>query len=216
MGRRMDVIETVGLYAQFSAMIARRIASNLVDGFQSVFTIDEDTRRGFFRERGIEHARQGRYSSAVSILEPIHAAKPDDAEVTLHLGLSCLKTGRQADGLTLLEKAYAASGDVKSATVLGIAYSQAGLNDKAIPLLQIAAEANDNNYNVRYRLGVAFDNIGQHDKAIEYLLEALELRPEDPRAYRSIAFAYEQKGDHETAVGYFKRASELEETREQS
>lgn len=211
MGQKRDVVETVALYAQFSGMIAKRMATNLVQGFQSVFTLDEETRRGFFRERGIEQAKRGRYAAAVSILRPIHDAVPDDAEVMLYLGLSSLRVGRQEEGLHLLEEAYAARQDIKAATVLGIAYSQAGLNDKAIPFLQMAADANHNNFNVRYRLGLAYDNNAEHDKAIECLQEALELRPEDPKVYRSIAFSYEQKGDHETAIGYFKRASELEE-----
>ncbi|MBF0560745.1 MAG: tetratricopeptide repeat protein [Alphaproteobacteria bacterium] len=216
MGRnKMDVVETMVLYAQFSAVVAKRVANKLVQNFQSAFTLDEETRRDFFRERGIEQAKQGRYSRAVSVLAPIHAAMPDDADVMLYLGLSYLKTGRQADGLLLLEKAHAIRRDAKSATVLGIAYSQAGRHDESIPLLQMAAEANHNNFNVRYRLGVAYDNNGQHDKAVECLLEALELRPEDPKVYRSIAFAYEQKGDHETAVGYFRRAGELEDAIEQ-
>lgn len=216
MGQKNDVIETMALYAQFSGMVVKRIANNLVQGFQSVFTLDEETRRDFFRERGIDQAKRGRYSAAVSILKPIHTAVPDDAEVMLYLGLSLLRVGQQENGLALLEGAYAALQDVKSATVLGIAYSQAGLNDKAIPFLQMAADANHNNFNVRYRLGLAYDNNGEHDKAVECLLEALELRPEDPKVYRSIAFSYEQKGDHETAIGYFKRASELEESHAQA
>ncbi|MBF0093076.1 MAG: tetratricopeptide repeat protein [Alphaproteobacteria bacterium] len=215
MGQKMDFVETVALYAQFSGMVAKRIANNMVQGFQSVFSLDEETRRDFFRERGIEQAKRGRYAAAVAVLKPIHEAVPDDAEVMLYLGLSSLRVGRQEEGLLLLEGAYAALQDIKSATVLGIAYSQAGLNDKAIPFLQMAADANHNNFNVRYRLGLAYDNNGEHDKAIECLLEALELRPEDPKVYRSIAFSYEQKGEHETAVGYFKRASDLEEAHAQ-
>ena len=215
MGQKSNIIETVTLYAQFSGMVAKRIANNLVHGFQSVFTIDEETRLGLFRERGIEQAQRGHYAAAVSILRPIHTERPEDAEVMLYLGLSYLRVGRQEEGLYLLEGAYASLQDVKSATVLGIAYSQAGLNDKAIPFLQMAADANHSNFNVRYRLGLAHDNNGNHDQAIECLLEAVELRPEDPKVYRSIAFAYEQKGDHETAIGYFKRASELEEALEQ-
>ncbi|MFN3076724.1 MAG: magnetosome protein MamA [Alphaproteobacteria bacterium] len=211
MGQKMDAIETIELYARYSALLARRMATTLVEGFRSAFTVDGSVRDTLFRERGITLAKGGHYSRAATLLEPLLAAHPTDPEIMLHLGMSYLRTGRQEDGIRLLEKMQAMRGDIKSATALGIAYCQVGRDEQAIPLLQRAAEANSDNFNIRYRLGVAFDNVGRHEKAIECLQEALELRPEDARAYRAIAFAYEQKGDHETAVGYFKRASELEE-----
>lgn len=212
MERKIDGLETVELYARYGALIARRVAGRLIDGFRATFTIDATARHALFREHGIALTKKGRYGAAAAVLEPLHRSRPDDGDVMLHLGLCCLKTGRPEEGFALLERVQALRGDVRSATVLGIAYCQAGRDAQAIPLLRRVADAMPDHFTVRYRLGVAYDNTGQHDKAVECLQEALELRPDDARVHRAIGFAYEQKGAHETAVGYFRRASELEDS----
>ena len=47
-----EIGDTFGLYAMYGAIIAKRLANNMISGFQSAFTIDEKTRTAYFRDRG--------------------------------------------------------------------------------------------------------------------------------------------------------------------
>lgn len=211
MNRKLDVIDATELYAQYALIVLKRMAGGLMSAFESVFTVDSDTRTAFFRERGISHAKRGNYDSAIAMLEPLRQAQGEDAEVALYLGLACLHSeGREADGLELLESAHAlAPEDARVTTVLGIAYSKAQRFDKAIPLLEKAAIASPENFNVKYRLGSAYDGIGQPTRALEWFQMALDLRPDEARVHRAIGLIHEQMGDRETAVAYYKRANDL-------
>ena len=155
-----EIGDTFGLYAMYGAIIAKRLANNMISGFQSAFTIDEKTRTAYFRDKGIADPRNGRYTRAVASLEPLHAASHDDPEIKLNLGLSFVMTGRVKEGVILLEKVYRSNkSDVKHAIVLGIAYFKAEEYGKAVPLLEKASQAAPENFSVRYKLGTAYDNL---------------------------------------------------------
>ncbi len=212
MTRKPDFSDALGLYAQYAAIVGKRIANNMIDGFQSLFSVDDVTRNIIYRDRGLKHAKSGNYDQAVALLGPINANFPGDIEIMLHLGISYIKTGLREDGIELLQEAHAATNgaDGRVAMVLGIAYAQTEEYAKALPLLNAAVAAKPDNFNVVYRLGVVYDALAQYGLAIEWFTKALELRPEEAKVHRAIGFAYEQMGDRDAAVGYYKRANELD------
>ncbi|MBF0374568.1 MAG: tetratricopeptide repeat protein [Alphaproteobacteria bacterium] len=201
----------IGLYAHCGLSIVQRLGSNLVDAFRSTFSLDEDIRRTYYRDKGIAHAKAGRYETAVAALEPLWTEGTDDNQLALHLGIAYVKTGAAEQGLKLLEAAHrAAPDDVKIATVLGLTYVQARQHELAVPVLIKVAEANPLNFNVRFRLGVALDNLGRFAQAIDSFKIALGLRPDEGKVHRAIAYCYEQMGQHDEALPYFKKANELD------
>jgi tetratricopeptide (TPR) repeat protein len=205
-----EIVSTVEMYAHHGATIVKRLTGTLVLGFQSLITVDDETRSRFMRSKGLASAKRGHYDRAVSVLEDVYTQSPEDQEVGLHLAISCIKSGRQDQGLELLEAQCKADKDnIKAVTVLALIYAQMQDFKSALPLLKKASAASPEKFSLKYRLGVALDNLGKHDDAINTFLEALEIRPDDIKVLRSTGFAYEQKGDGEAALLYFKRANEL-------
>ena len=56
-----DFMAQTGLYAQYSGIIAKRLADKMVSGFQTLLTIDEETHHAYFRDRAITLAKRGMY-----------------------------------------------------------------------------------------------------------------------------------------------------------
>ena len=180
-----------GLYAYYGLSVFRKLGTSLVEAFQTAFTVDGDIRQAYFRDKGLDHVKAGRYEQGAHALDTVWDEQSGDAEVALHLGIALVKTGELDRGLEVLAKAVElAPQDAKALTVLGLSYVQAQKYDLAVDPLTKAAEANPKNFNVRFRLGVALDNLGHFAKAIESFQAALELRPNEGKVARAIAYCY--------------------------
>ena len=175
-----EFVAKAELYAQYSGLIAKRLADRMVSGFQSLLTIDDVTHYEYFRDKAIALAKRGLYQRSRPLLEKLHATAPEDHEVALYLGVARIKADDRAGGIALLEEAYRLDKkNMKIATVLGLTYVQAEDYKKAVPLLTAAVKESPENFNLHYRLGVAHDHLGAHDKAIECFQAALALRPDE-------------------------------------
>lgn len=206
-----EFMDDFGLYVHYGAKVAGKLADNLVSAFSNAFTVDGDIRLTYYREKGINNAKSGRYEQAIPLLELVAEKNPNDGEILLYLGGSYVRTGSVEEGIALLEKAIAADpANLKAVTVLGLAYVQAKKYELAVPLLEKVAKSNPTNFNVRFRLGVALDNLGRFEAAIEGFKAALELRPEDVKTLRAIAYCYEQMDMHDEALPYLKKVNEID------
>jgi Flp pilus assembly protein TadD len=204
-------MDDAGLYLHYGARVGSRMVGALVEGFSKAFSVDEDIRLSYYRQKGVSSVKSGQYEKAIPLLEHVAGQQPDDREITLYLGVAYVRTGAVDEGIALLEKAATADpANPKVLTVLGLAYVQAKKFELAVPLLEKVAQANPTNFNVRFRLGVALDNLGRFQAAIDWFKAALDLRPDDAKTLRAIAYCYEQMDMHDEALPYLKKVNELD------
>jgi tetratricopeptide (TPR) repeat protein len=208
----ITLADQAGYYFEVGTTMIRRFAAAAIGGYQSLLTVDRESQTRYYRERGIAHARKGRYYQAQGPLESAYKALPSDTELIYYLGVTLLKTDQTEDGIALLEKGLQLDpAATKLASALGMAYIQKKDYKKAAEALEKATKDPDATYNALYRLGIAYDNLKKYDKALAAFNAAREKKPDEANVYQSLGFAYEQSGDHATAVQYFKKALELEE-----
>lgn len=211
--KNSEIADTLGLYTRYFASKVAKFSDRMIAGFQSTFSIDEETTRAYYRERGLQSAKKGDYHKAIAQLEPLlNEQGVDDVQVLLSLGVSMMHMGRADEGVKLLEQAYQKDKtNERIPMALGLAYTQVENYKKAIPLLKKVVVASSEHFNAWFRLGVAYDHLEDFDLAIQAFEAALELRPDESKLYSRIGYLYEQKGDRDKAVHYFKKASEQED-----
>ncbi|MBF0308770.1 MAG: tetratricopeptide repeat protein [Magnetococcales bacterium] len=197
--------------------VLKRVAEKSIDAFNAVFTVDGSLRAQFYRDRGIDHTKKGRYWQALPLLEQVMLHWPNDEETLFHLGYCYLKTEQTREGIQVLERAgRLEESSPRVSSILGMAYIQAKEYQKAADLLRKAIQKAPGNFNLHYRLGLALDHLGEYDAAIEAFQEALAIRPGEIKVYQSIGFVLDQQGKHEEAVVFFKKTSELKEAYQDS
>ncbi len=192
MNIKMDLYDLLGLYTKAAVSIAGELSNSFVQRFQKLFTIDDELRYNYFRDKGIAHAKARRYRQAVIIMKQLHQIDPEDADVALYLGISWMKVGERDEGVDLLESTHANYPDnVRVTTILSIAYMQGEDYDKAIPLLQALVGASPEDAKAYFRLGEACYKAEQSAQAAEALLKASELNPDDASIFKLLGSVYE-------------------------
>ena len=95
--------------------------------------------------------------------------------------------------------------------LIGYAYSQKGMFDKAISELEIARDLFPNNAEINAGLGMVFNAVGRPEEAIQVLKKALRLNPIPPSWYlTNLGGAYRLTGAHQKAVREYKKAIQLQ------
>jgi tetratricopeptide (TPR) repeat protein len=211
MNIKMDLFDLLGLYSKAGVNIASEMSSKVVQGFQSIFVIDDTLKYNYFRDKGIAHAKSRRYRQAMAVLQQLHDIDPADDEVALYLGVSMMKTGQREEGLKLLEKARQSFPDnTRIATILSLAYTQNEDYTKALPLLKKMVDADPEDADLRYRLGEACHKAGNNKLAITSLKKALELNERDVRSANLLGRVYEGEEMSDEAAEMFKRVADIE------
>lgn len=213
----VQLSDLLGLYSKAGARILGRASDHFINKFHQIFTIDDDLRHDYFRDKGISLARRHRYIQAQKLLVELHAEYPEDVEVALYLGVCYYKTGKMELAQPMLETALQERPDNgRLRTVLSKVYEELGEQEKLLKLLREDRDADRNNFSVHMRLGVALDRAGETSEAIEVLEQALELDDNSLKAHRLVAILYESQGDTVKATVHHKRVIELEQGVEDS
>ncbi|MBF0339546.1 MAG: tetratricopeptide repeat protein [Magnetococcales bacterium] len=208
----VNMLDEIKLLSYASLGVLQRMAVTSINAFNRVFSVDDEMRARFYRERGVEHTKHGRYWQALPLLEQVIRQVPKDQEALFHLGYCYLKTEQTHEGILTLEKARALDpASTRVSSILGMAYIQAKEYKKAMEVLQAGLAKAPNNFNMQYRLGLALDHLGEYEGAIEAFQNALAIRPNEMKVYQSIGFVLDQQGKHEEAVVFFKKTSEIKE-----
>lgn len=136
--------------------------------------------------------------------EPTHLA------ALINLASIAGKSGRQAEGLTLLERAREAHPDaVEPRLILAQVYVETNRPLDALPLLEAVRRAAPDNAPALRLLGTAHIRLRQFEQAVEVLRHLVRAVPSDAQALVRLGGAQDLAGDAAAARASFERAVEL-------
>lgn len=92
---------------------------------------------------------------------------------------------------------------------LGVAYTKAGMADRAIDAFKEAIKLKPEFAEAYQGLGVSYASEKLHKEAIEALSKAVSIRPDYAEAFSNLGFLYDYLGRHEEAVAAFRKALTL-------
>ncbi|MBF0139420.1 MAG: tetratricopeptide repeat protein [Magnetococcales bacterium] len=210
----VNPISEVGFFLHAALHVVKRAFVAATESFNNFFSVDPEFRVRYYRERGTEYTRRGRYDAAATMLEKVLEEWPGDEDTLFHLGFCYLKMNRTQEGIELLERADALGrGGTRVRSILGMAFLQTKEYAKAVIVLEKALEEDAHNFHLNYRMALALDNLEKYERAVEFFTKAAAIRPDEPKVFRSLGFTLEQLGRHEDSVAQFKKAANLEEGR---
>ncbi len=139
------------------------------------------------------------------------AWNPDAAQADpLGLILGKLQSGRQAEGIQLLELLLSHNpDDGKVLYHLGLALSQAGRSDRAAKHLRRAAALEPSNIALQVALAAALSRSGQDEEAVQLLGAAVGKAPGDLSARRSLGEALLKQDKAAEALPHLLAATQL-------
>jgi tetratricopeptide (TPR) repeat protein len=117
------------------------------------------------------------------------------------------------NGITLFTRVLAVDGNSAfGQNSLGVALSNAGRGQEAIPHYQEALRLQPDSIHAHYNLGIELASIGELSKAADQFSEALKLNPGNESLYNNLGVVLAQEGQLEKATEQFKRAIECNPT----
>lgn len=139
-----------------------------------------------------------------------------DLQSTVNAGARLLHQNRPGDAAALLEPLYQQAPTHPDLAInLGGAYILQRKWDRAVRVLQKAAEANPHNVMLWINLGAAqlgnIQTAGPHqqERAIRAYERALAIDPKAPNVHYHLGLIYKERGDFEQAAAAFQRALEV-------
>ncbi|MBF0422597.1 MAG: tetratricopeptide repeat protein [Magnetococcales bacterium] len=212
--RSPNPLSEAGFFLHATAHVIKRAFLAATESFNHFFSVDPEFRVRYYRERGIEYTRRGRYDLAAAMLEKVLDEWPSDDDTLFHLGFCYLKMERTQDGIELLERADALDrGGTRVRSILGMAFLQTKEYAKAVLVLEKALAEDPHNFHLNYRMALALDSLEKYENSVEFFKKTIAIRPDEPKVYRSLGFTLEQLGRHEESVAQFKMAARLEDGR---
>lgn len=127
----------------------------------------------------------------------------NDGETLASLAIAAWYKNDPEAAVLLASKASALSiDDDASLSNCAAIFVMAGLENKAIPILQVLLQRQPNSSTVLNNLGQAYTGMGQVDTAIHYFMRCIRLAPEHPEANNTAAVIVMKKGQTEQAKKY--------------
>ncbi len=148
---------------------------------------------------------------ALATLQPILAAKLDDAQVFALAGEAYLRNKRSGSATELFEKASELVPlNTALRTKLALGHLQAGDEKSAVAQLEQAAGSDSGGAQADYALILHFLRTQQHDKALLGLAKLEKKLPKSPVVHNLRGVAYVGKKDHAKARKSFEQALALQ------
>jgi len=158
-----------------------------------------------FESAKIVRVRDARIESS----EPTPAAVVTDqpSGVALQKSRELLSAGKVNEAiaeLTAAESMDPKSGEIQN--LLGIAYGNKGMADRALKSFERAVKSDKNNSQFLNNYGFLLRQIGDFESALKYLKRADKLSPNDPRILNNLAVAQCQREKFDEALASFVKA----------
>ena len=119
---------------------------------------------------------RGRFAEAIPHLEKAHRRSPDSAETSFFYGYALLATGREQEGLALIEEALAEKPRMRygePCRLTGDVYLRAGRWDEALRWYETFTRLNTDSAEGFYKLGKCYAGTGREEEARAALRDAL-------------------------------------------
>ncbi len=121
-----------------------------------------------------------------------------------------LKLGNYSEGMVILQKLLEDDPDnIDILYNLGMCYSEMGLLNKSIELLEKCRLIAPEFTNALVALGFSYHQAGSDEKAMRTSLKALEQEPDNFYALKNLGSLYNKKGDPDNAIKSFNRANTI-------
>lgn len=194
------------------ALLATVAAALLLAGCETMGTTEQakpDT--AALQEAQLRAAQQAEatfnYADAVSIYQGLHAAKPEDSELTLALARNLRFAGQAQNSIAVLTQLISTQGRTPALlTELGKAYLAADQDNLAMPTLLEAKGLAPNDWAILSTLGVAYDYQGNYADARDAYAQALIASPSNPTVLNNLALSQASSGDLDGAIATLEQA----------
>jgi predicted O-linked N-acetylglucosamine transferase (SPINDLY family) len=165
----------------------------------------------------LAHHQANRLQQAEQVYRLILQRHPGDSAALGLLGIVCGQTGRQPQGIGLLQQAIAAvpktpefAGRLRRFyDYLGRFLAETGQLEAAINSFRAALTLNPQDVAALINLGRVLDAAGQLDEAIQCARQAIELEPTSPDSHYNLALALQKKPLPADSEAHYRRAIEL-------
>ncbi len=162
-------------------------------------------------DEGILAAGAGNFDSAKDVFLRILKDRPTMAIAYSHLAFVYGEMGYPEKAVDTINEAMRRG--LRSAELdsrLGLFLDEAGRSAEAIPILEKAAGATEDNVDALTYLGMAYAHAGEAARAIETFQRIFVVDPGNASAYVNMATVYLQAKDYSKAVALIEKALQLD------
>ena len=118
----------------------------------------------------------GQYDRAAEHLQTVIGIEPTFAMARNTLGITYIKSGRQAEALTELEAARLLDNGPRMISSLGYAYGASGQPEKARQIIAELRKLSEKRYVSSFAVAIVHLGLGEHDAALSLLEKAYDER----------------------------------------
>jgi len=159
-----------------------------------------------FRNSGIVHMHEGRFTDAMLDFKKALDVIPDSTILHSYLGVCYNNVGMFREAAIEFQKVLEdKEQDVKARISLGLALRNQGFYDKGISELQKAIKMNPAHADLHYFLGLVLCNTNKYEEAIEEFNKSLQINPSYLEALSKLGFLYVLAGDLKKAEEVFEK-----------
>ncbi len=191
--------------ARLNLGILEAARGNLVEAEQelqrAILLVDDKAQA--YRCLGFVQFDRGHYGEAAENLRRAVSLNSSDILARFKLAAALSKIGRPSDAVAQLESIRSSAGNFREILpLLGQAYLDAGMPDKAKPELERAWREHPGDTEIMFALAAVHQRLGEHRAAVEIYEKLLNLVKNDPRPYRALADGYAALGNAVRALDY--------------
>jgi len=154
---------------------------------------------------GLALFKAGSYQEAISDLDPLLKAQPDDQQLTILIGMSQYGLGHFADASRLLKRA--ADHDPQNLSLL-LTLAHSCLWSKEYPCVQDAfhriVSLNADSAEADMLMGEALDEMKDHEGAVRQFRAAVKANPREPNVHFGLGYLLWTKGQFPEAASEFQ------------
>ncbi len=167
----------------------------------------QETRAQSLIQRGNELVRAKKFGEAIELFQQAVAAKPNEVEPRILLGMAMIGAGRSLDALEEMKRATQLNSNSAHA-FLGLGNANISLRRyaEAIEAFSQSARLNPDFINAHLNLGIAYGETKHIEESVESFKHALRIDPNHPSALNGIAIGYYRLGHTDQAVTFGKQA----------
>lgn len=195
---------------KFVCQIILFVFSALI-GFVQPTSIKQDSPTQNLTQKANELVRAKKFDEAIELFHQVIAAKPNEVEPHVMLGMALISAGRALEALEEMKRATQIDSNSASA-FLGLGNANIALRrlNEAIEAFSQSARINPDYLPAYLNLGIAYGETKRFEESVEANKQALRISPNHPSALNGIGIGYYRLGQHQLGIDYVKQAAKLD------